>query len=171
MLDLEKRYILDDEFDKIVLTQSEKDLIIQMDCKNLTIYETDSLTFQQILEKIQNGANVFLCKEGQTTIKCSIDMIKPMELEHITYDNEYYLYSYIIAETAETADKIFIERLELLNIYKNGKLINEVNIDKMLDNPINCFFKTTEIEITDKFPARTKMEHERSQEILKSIFK
>lgn len=167
----EKLYILEDDFDRVILTEEEKNLVILMDCKNLVIYELQNNRLQELLATLKKGVKkVFLCKENTLPVECSIEMIRPFNLEYITYDNDYCLYSYIFALSPEEADLLFYKKLEFLKIYKNGSIISDINIDDLLDNSLNYYYRNIEIKIKDKFPERTIMEQERSKAMLQNLF-
>ena len=164
-------YIMEDDFRKTIISEKEKDLITQMDCKGIQIYKINNDKFKKSLLEISEGFNIYLCKEGTETKKCKIEEVEPLYINSITYDSNYNLYSYITAKTKIEAEKKFLDFLEYLNIYKNKELIDGVNIDNSIFNEDNDIFLTNEIIIEDKFPERTKKEKEKSQILLNGLEK
>lgn len=162
-------FLLESDFDKVILTKEEKDLIIQMDCENINIYKIESQQLINNLNKIKKGVKVFLCKENNYVKECELKEIYPLNLNIISYDNDYIFYSYILANNKEEAYKFFIEKLEFLKIYKNGKIIDGINIDDNISLKENLPCNIEKIKIKDKFPERTKRKKENSKKIFEEI--
>jgi len=161
-------YILEDDFTKIIITEEEKNLLLEMDSFDLKITKIEVPVYLDNLRKIKEGQTVYFCSENEIK-KCELKDIKPFYIDMVSYDNDYILYSYILANTEEEAKNIFNLKLEKFGIYKNGEMIDGVNIDKQLEDSNNNHIKNTKIEMIDHFPKRTKMQHQKSEEMLKSL--
>jgi hypothetical protein len=161
---------MDDGFDKIILTKREKDLIVQMDCNDITITKVESCQYNLLLKRILDGENVYYCQQNSQPVLCELKDIEPFYLDNITYNNDYIFYSYIVAYSSSDAFEIFQEKIKALGILENGEFTENIDIDDVILSHKNSLYLNSNIEITDKFPERTIRKREISDALLE-IFK
>lgn len=158
-------YILEDDFNKVLLTEEEKDLVIQMDCENLHLYKSYNDFFSEKLKEIKEGLKIFFCKYDEYPVEVSLRETHPFHIDILSYDENYDFYSFIIAKNEIEANKKFIGIIKKLGVLKP-----EVDMDEAIIEDESKKIRTIEVKIEDKFPERTKMKSKRSEELLKSMF-